>query len=106
MKKIVFITPPDASHGFGLVGVRQRAPAQAALRETLREVTSDPQVGLLIIDERLISIPIQDLLNETERSWDGLVVVLPAPEKPALSEEDYALRLIRKAIGYQVRVNL
>jgi hypothetical protein len=32
--------------------------------------------------------------------------VLPAPEKAAAVEEDYALRLVREAVGYQVRMSL
>jgi len=31
--------------------------------------------------------------------------VLPSPERAARVEEDYALRLIRRAIGYQVRLS-
>jgi V/A-type H+-transporting ATPase subunit F len=39
-----------------------------------------------------------------ERRWPGLVVMLPAPREGARVEEDYVLRLIRRALGYQVRL--
>ncbi len=40
------------------------------------------------------------------RRWPGLVVVLPAPLRGrSVAEEDYVLQLIRRAIGYQVRLS-
>jgi vacuolar-type H+-ATPase subunit F/Vma7 len=40
-----------------------------------------------------------------EETLLSVLVVLPAPEqKGAESQEDYALRIIRKAIGYHVRL--
>jgi V/A-type H+-transporting ATPase subunit F len=106
MKKIVFMTPPDARYGFSLTGVGQRVTPDDARTNTLRGLTGDPAVGLVIIDERLVDASIQEQLAETERLWPGLVVVLPAPEKAERPAEDYALRLIRRAVGYQVRLSL
>jgi vacuolar-type H+-ATPase subunit F/Vma7 len=40
-----------------------------------------------------------------EGRWPGLVVVLPAPLRTQVAEEDYVLQLIRRAIGYQVRLS-
>ena len=106
MKKIVFITPPDARYGFSLAGVGQVVPAREELPKTLLELTGDPAIGIVVIDERLVDAPVQEQLAETERAWPGLVVVLPAPEITARPAEDYALRLIREAVGYQVRLTL
>jgi len=105
MKRIAVITPPDARHGFALGGVRQRVAAPEALAPTLRELAADPVTGVVIIDERLTAGRARDDIAMLERRWPGLVVVLPAPERAALAEEDYVLRLIRRAIGYQVRLN-
>ena len=46
------------------------------------------------------------LLRELEQAWNGVLLVLPSPEKPPAEVEDYAARLIRKAIGYHVRLNV
>lgn len=105
MKRIVVITPVDARHGFALSGVLQRTAAPEELLPMLRELAADPLTGVVIVDERLLAGPAGDDIESLERRWPGLVVVLPAPEKAALAEEDYIARLIRQAIGYQVRLS-
>ena len=104
MKKIVTVTPPDAAHGFALAGVIQLVRTPQELEATLLELMGDPATGVIIIDERLVAGPAQRRIEDIERRWPGLLVVLPAPGKPQRPEEDYALRLIRRAIGYQVRL--
>ncbi|HYA17646.1 MAG TPA: V-type ATP synthase subunit F [Bryobacteraceae bacterium] len=104
MKKIVTITPPDAAYGFALAGVRQLVRTPQELDATLPALMADPATGVIIIDERLVSGPAQRRIEDIERRWPGLVVVLPAPGKPQRPEEDYVLRLIRRTIGYQVRL--
>ena len=105
MKKIVTITPPDAAYGFALAGVKQLVRTPQDLDDTLLELKSDPETGVIIIDERLVAGLTQWRIEDIERRWPGLVVVLPAPGKPQRPEEDYVLRLIRRAIGYQVRLS-
>lgn len=105
MKRIVVLTPGDARCGFALAGVRQQALHPGQLPAVLRELASDPATGVIVIDERLATESAQERLRELERRWPGLVVVLPSPERAARVEEDYALRLIRRAIGYQVRLS-
>jgi vacuolar-type H+-ATPase subunit F/Vma7 len=105
VRKIVVVAPADARHGFALAGVRQATSAAADLDEILRALMRDPATGVVIVDERLVAGPAQERLRELERRWAGLVVVLPAPGEAVRIEEDYALRLIRRAIGYQVRLS-
>jgi vacuolar-type H+-ATPase subunit F/Vma7 len=105
VKKIVVITPPDARYGFALAGVRQRTVTVGDLPSHLRELLRDPITGVVIVDERLAVGTAQAQIREAERRWPGLVMVLPAPERAARIEEDYVLRLIRRAIGYQVRLS-
>jgi vacuolar-type H+-ATPase subunit F/Vma7 len=107
MKKIVFMTPHDVEYGFSLSGVPQTvvetADAEAALKQTMAE----PDVGLAIIDERLLKDLLDEDVRELERTWQGgILLVLPSPEKPPAEVEDYAARLIRRAIGYHVRLKL
>ena len=104
MKKIIVITPPDAVHGFALAGVGQLIRAPDELEATLIDLLQDAETGVVVIDERLITGAAQRRIAGIERRWPGLVVVLPAPGKPQRPEEDYVLRLIRRAIGYQVRL--
>ena len=106
MKKIAFITPPDAAYGFSLGGVSQHAVQVGDAEETLKKALAEPDSGLVIIDERLLQGMPEERLRELERGWSGILLVLPSPEKPPAEVEDYAARLIRRAIGYHVRLNV
>ena len=105
MKRIVVLTPEDARHGFALAGVRQWILARDDLQATLQELVRDPETGVIVIDERLIAGAAQEKVREIEKRWTGVIAVLPSPGRVARIEEDYALRLIRRAIGYQVRLS-
>lgn len=106
MKKIVFLTPPDARYGFSLTGVQQRVTPTAAAVNALLETTRDPATGVAVLDERLVDPAVQKVLAELQSRWPGVVVVLPAPQRIAEAGADYALRMIRRAVGYQVRLSL
>ena len=106
MKKIAFITPRDAQYGFSLAGIAQYAVEDPDAEDTIKTVMSDPDAGLVIVDERLTRVVPEDRLREMERGWHGVLLILPSPEKLPEAVEDYAARLIRRAIGYHVRLKL
>ena len=112
MKKIAFITPPDANYGFSLTGVTQYAVEMPEFERTLKKAMDEPENGLVIIDERLVGAGrdalgvSEERMRELEQAWHGILLVLPSPVKPPAEAEDYAARLIRRAIGYHVRLKL
>jgi vacuolar-type H+-ATPase subunit F/Vma7 len=106
MKKIIFITTRDAEYGFSLAGITHYAVDPAEAGEELESVMAEPDNGLVIIDERLVRGEIEERLREMEKGWSGILLVLPSPEKLPAEAEDYAARLIRRAIGYHVRLNV
>lgn len=106
MKKIAFITPPDALHGFSLAGIPQHAVELPDAEKMLKETMAEPDNGLVIVDERLMKDVTEEHLRDLEHNWQGVLLILPSPEKPPVEEEDYATRLIRRAIGYHVRLKL
>ena len=106
MKKVLVFAPAQPASGFAIAGVMAREAASTPLPQLLDAAVGDSSVGVLAIDERLIDPPTQERLREIERRWRGAVVIVPSPGKPARPEDDYARRLIRRAIGYQVRVQL
>lgn len=85
MKKILVLTPADAAGGFAIAGVRQQPAATPTLAP-------------------LVDAVVQARLRDLEQTWNGAIVVVPAPGKAARPQDDYALRLIRRAIGYQIRL--
>jgi vacuolar-type H+-ATPase subunit F/Vma7 len=103
LKRVVFLTPADAACGFRLTGVEQRIVPPEQAEAALLALTAEEENALVVVDERLLGGIAEERLAEIERTWAGLVVVLPAPAR-AETEIDYALRLVRRAIGYQMRV--
>jgi vacuolar-type H+-ATPase subunit F/Vma7 len=106
MKKITFMTPADAEFGFSLSGVPQKTAEAADAEDVLTQTMAEPDIGLAVVDERLLTGMPDERLRELEQSWQGIFLVLPSPEKPPAEVEDYAARLIRRAIGYHVRLKL
>ena len=106
MKKIIFITARDAEYGFSLAGITHYAVDPVEAGEELKNVMAEPDNGLVIIDERLMRGGLEERMREQEKGWTGILLVLPSPEKLPAEVEDYAARLIRRAIGYHVRLNV
>jgi vacuolar-type H+-ATPase subunit F/Vma7 len=106
MKKVIFITPPDVKYGFSLTGVSQHTAGTDEAEDTLQKMMAESENGLIIIEERLISGMTEERLRELEQAWRGILLVLPSPEKPPAEIEDYAAHLIRRAIGYHVRLKI
>lgn len=106
MRKVVFITPPDAKYGFSLAGIRHLAVEAGDALKTLQAVLAEPETGLIVMDERLIGAVGEERMREIEQAWNGVFLVLPSPVKQPPEIEDYAARLIRRAIGYHVRLRV
>lgn len=104
MKKVSFLTGPETRYGFGLAGVRHFIAIPEDLESTIHRIVVMADVGLLVIDEHLAWGLTDERMRDIERMLHGIVVVLPAPVKAPPEVEDYAARLIRRAIGYHVRI--
>ncbi len=123
MKTVIFLVPPDVQFGFSLAGVREQVcrlnlvPVVSAavssqivgspveLVRTVRELMDEEQVGVIVVDERLLSHDSTETVRALEKNWGGIVVVLPSPVIEEEPPEDYTTQLIKKAIGYHVRLN-
>lgn len=96
---------PGVARGFSLAGV----PALPALGaedadEWLRRLRADPAVGVVLVQDVLF-----DALPAATQRWiarDPLPVVLPfpGPRVEAPPAEEGVLELLRRAIGYRVRL--
>lgn len=103
MNRIVALTPADADNGFACCGALQHAVSPGRAAETLERALEEAGSGVVILDERLVAEVGEEMLHACERRWGGVLVVLPPPGVSGVGE-DYATRLIRRAVGYQVRV--
>ena len=103
MKRIVAITPPDAGNGFGCCGAVHMVALPGEAYQALVRALGEPESGVVILDERLLAEVGEEQVKALELRWPGVLVVLPAPDAGG-AVEDYATRLIRRAVGYHVRV--
>lgn len=104
MTRIVFITPADARYGFSLAGADQRIAAPDDAEALLRAALGEEEAGVVVIDERLLAQIPEERFREMEERWYGVLLVLPAPEREGGEGEDHLSRLIRRVLGYQVRL--
>ena len=102
-RQIVFITGKDVKYGFSLAGFRQYECEDTELQKLLDEIAKKSEFGLYVIDERLIN---ENKLSEMEKNRDMVFVIMPPPAKMITKREDYAARLLRKTIGYHIKLNI
>lgn len=105
-KRIIFFTESDALYGFRLAGFEQHVCESHELESLLALFVQKPEYGLFVIDERLVTERIDKNLREMERGLDVVFVILPPPLEMEAKREDYAVRLLRKAIGYHIQLNI
>lgn len=103
MKRLVFVTPPPANPGFALAGAVQEVTSPAQIEATLRRLLGTATVAVVVVDERLLAALPDERLRTLERSSRTLLLALPAPLGGA-EGEDYIRRLLRRVLGYQVRI--
>ncbi|MBU4119841.1 MAG: hypothetical protein KJ555_13900 [Proteobacteria bacterium] len=106
MKHMVFLIPEDVRLGFNLAGIRELVCSPADLAQSVRELMGEEQVSLIVVDERLLARSGAEDLHALGKNWNGLLLVLPAPAAEEVVHEDYAMQLIKKAIGYHVRLEI
>ncbi|MBW2501609.1 MAG: ATPase [Deltaproteobacteria bacterium] len=105
-KRVIFFTAGDAMPGFRLAGLEQYSCKKAELEELLLQFVAGREFGLYVIDERLITEDTEATLREMERGLDLVFVIMPPPTRLEEQKEDYALRLLRRAIGYHIQLNV
>ena len=104
MKEILFLTPDDSDPGFALTGVRQQKIPAEEMWEVLKQVCTDPTVGVVAADIRLLETIDQNRLRELTDRWPGVMVTLPAPADRRAPPDDELQRLVQRALGYHVRL--
>lgn len=104
MKQVLFLTPEDAVPGFALAGVRQQVADGDSFWPALEAACADPTIGVIAADVRLLETAGTERLHRLTRHWPGVLVTLPAPASTARPPEDELQRLVRRALGYHVRL--
>ena len=103
MTRLVFVTPEEARFGFGLGGAGQQLATPESIERTLLRLFAEREVGVVVVDERLLAGIGDVRLKVLEERWPGLLLILPAPAT-GTAGPDYVRRLLRRVLGYQVRL--
>lgn len=105
-KRIVFLTEKDAMYGFRLAGFEHHVCTSGELESLLHSLARNNTIGIFVIDERLVTETMDKRLREMERSLGLVMVIMPPPIEVETKREDYGARLLRKAIGYHIKLNI
>jgi vacuolar-type H+-ATPase subunit F/Vma7 len=98
---------PQVAAGFGLAGLQATEVADpGAAAQWLREVRTRPEVGVILVEDRLYNGLPEDLRREFGRHPLPMLVPFPGPawEVRAESAEAYIVELLRQVVGYRVRL--
>lgn len=98
---------PEVAAGFALAGLRAVPAVTAHAAETrLRELVSEPETGVLLVEEQLHDALPPDVRRRFARRPLPMVVPFPGPMwgEPAAGPEAYVIELLRQVIGYRVRL--
>ena len=107
MSHVVAIMEKEAGLGYRLAGVDVREAATPGEMGGQAEILArDPGVRLVILDEGLFRELPPALQRRLEESRSPLFIPVPSLPKRggAIRPEEYVARLMRRVIGYQVRI--
>ena len=104
MFKVKVICGVDRDIGFLLAGVETETCATAErARQSVDRSLSDPDLGVLLVDEALMATLDSRTLRRLEASERPVVIPLPL-DISAGAEREYLEKMIQRVIGYQVRL--
>lgn len=97
---------PTTAAGFALAGlVPDTAEEAGAVDTALRALLGSPQVGVVLLEDVLYAELAPDLRITVDRAAQPVVVPFPGPAwQAAASAEEQVVELLRRAIGYRVRL--
>jgi len=104
--RVKVLSRPGVASGFALAGIRPilaESATEAATR--LDDLVNDATVGVVLIEQTLYDQLGPATIEALSRRELPLVVPFPGPSRqPAPTPEAYVIELLRRAIGYRVRL--
>ena len=100
------VTRPGDGLGFRLAGVPVEELADGEEAQRFRTIAADASLGVLAVEDELMRRLPEQLLDRIGR--EGIPVLLPFTQPRRFSEagggEQYVATLMRRAIGYHVKI--
>ncbi|MBI5874577.1 MAG: V-type ATP synthase subunit F [Deltaproteobacteria bacterium] len=107
MSKLLVITYPDTSLGFKLAGVEVKEVEEGGdITAVLNDIIKTGEYGLLVVEERFLAKVDEGILKRIRKTGVPVIVPIDTPKswQTEAEMESYVARLIRRAIGYQVKI--
>ncbi len=107
MGQIVALVDEDTGLGFKLAGIEVRkSNSLEELENAVQTVSSDREIKIVIVDEALFRQLPERLEKQLSESTAPIFVPIPSMRlwRGAIKPEEYVARLIRRAIGYQIKI--
>ena len=111
MCKVMAVVSPDLAPGFELAGIeaaRARNAREASV--ALQSAVENGEYGIVVIDETFLNDFDEATKVFCAASMKPLIVALPGgmkwPREEERGPDEYAMSLIRRAIGHQVKIQL
>ncbi len=102
-KQLVFLCSEKLGHLFSLAGFKQMVAGDPLnAQKIIDELTKDETIGVIFFEETLFDQLDEKYKHFLERRWNGVVAKIPSPT--LISEESYLLKLINRALGYQIKI--
>ncbi|HEU5219969.1 MAG TPA: V-type ATP synthase subunit F [Gemmatimonadales bacterium] len=97
---------PVVAPGFGLAGITADTVGEdAEAGPGIDELVRRGEAGVVLLQEQLYDDLPPDLRARIDRSATPVVVPFPGPSwAPAASAEEWVVALLRRAIGYRVKL--
>ena len=107
MRSFLVITETGASAGFKCAGFDcMEAEADGDIGALLTELQGGGRYGLIAVEERLLSRVPENVMRRLRKRGLPIIIHINMPLKWAEMEfgESPVVRLIRRAIGYQIKI--
>ncbi len=107
MGHIIALVDEETALGFRLAGVEGRAAGDADdLARAARGIMDDPEARLVLVDEGLFRLLPEAMQKALEGSRSPVFVAVPAARvrRASVSPAEHVARLMRRVIGYQIRI--
>ncbi len=107
MGRVVSVTDAETALGFRLAGIEARvAENPDEMRQGIESILAEREVRVALLDEQLFRQLPEPLKRKIEDSVSPIFMPIPtlALREGAIRPEEYVIRLIRRAIGYQIKI--
>ncbi len=107
MGHVIALTDEETALGFRLAGIDGRAAATAEEAARMAtEILHDPEARLVLVDEALFRLLPEGMQRTLDASRSPVFVAVPAARvrKAPVTPAEHVARLMRRVIGYQIRI--